>query len=570
MISIISETPDKITADFINEWRPSDRQRDFFEVNDDIYEALYGGALGGGKSEVILMLPIIRQFYLHPLFHGIIFRRTYEQLEKSLIQRALDHKHYGPLMTAGYCKYDATHHTFKFKNPNSGDYNGAKIRFGYMELDQHARDHKTNEYHYVGIDEASEFSEYQLTYISTRLRTSTKELPVLYRLASNPGGPSHAYLRDRFVKPAPAGNVILRDKVTQQLRIFIPAKLQDNPHLAENDPNYINRLQLLAATNPDEFKALSEGDWFTFEGQVFREFRDVQRIGEPENALHVCDSFSIPSWWPKILSIDWGFDANTVAHLGAISPDDRVFIYKEYVRKNVPVATWASEIAQMCQGEENIKRVYLDGSAWNDIGNNKTIADQFRVYSNFTPIKALGRGPGERVAGKILVHDYLRWTKKPARYVPPEGYDVSVAEKILRIHGLKAYEEYRALFTPEKEEKNLPKLQIFRHCENLIETIKLCQYAEKKKDGKSTEDVKEFPGDDAYDNLRYLLAGTGSYFREAKEENDKRRKQGEAVEELKKTGNYNVYMHRVSELERNERSQGVVLRRGRNRAYRFH
>lgn len=553
MIEVGQDTIDKLE----NEWRPNPRQEDFFSIPDSVFEALYGGALGGGKSEVILMLPIIKRYYTHPLFHGILFRRTYPQLEESLIMRALDSKHYGPLMSAGLCKYDATNHVFKFKS-QTGDFNGAKIRFSYMEHDQDARDHKTAQYHYVGIDEASEFSPYQLTYISTRIRTETKDLPTIYRLASNPGGPSHAYLRDRFIKPEPNGNTILRDKVTNQLRIYIPAKLQDNPVLAENDPNYINRLNILKVTSPDEYKALAEGDWFTFTGQVFTEFRDLRRETEPENACHVVTPFNIPEWWPKILSIDWGYDANTVAHLAAIDPKDRLFIYKEYVRKQVPVSTWAADIKLMCQYEKNIKRVYLDGSAWNNIGNEKTIVAQFMEHSGLTPLKA----EKDRVSGKMLIHDYLRWTQRPPRQVPAEGYDPDLAERIIRVQGLEAFAQYRALFEPEAPEENLPKLQIFNTCTDIIETIKLCQYPDKPKSGKPIEDVKEFSGDDSYDNLRYLLKGTGSYYLECQEENEKRRKLGDILQDLQKTNDFTSYAHRVKNIEQ-DNSPGPVYRRRR-------
>lgn len=556
-VEIVAEVQDKLE----NEWRPNPRQEDFFSIPDKVFEALYGGALGGGKSEVILMLPIIKRYYQHPLFHGILFRRTFPQLEESLIMRALDSKHYGPLVSAGLCKYDATNHVFKFKS-QTGDFNGAKIRFSYMEHDQDARDHKTAQYHYVGIDEASEFSPYQLTYISTRIRTETKDLPTIYRLASNPGGPSHAYLRDRFIKPEPNGNVILRDKVTNQLRIYIPAKLQDNPVLAENDPNYINRLNILKVTSPDEYKALAEGDWFTFTGQVFTEFRAIRRETEPENACHVIPQFQIPEWWPKVLSIDWGYDANTVAHLGAIDPKDRLYIYKEYVNKQVPVSTWATEIAQMCQYEKNIKRVYLDNSAWNNIGNEKTIADQFMQYSGMRALKA-DAGIKDRISGKMLIHDYLRFMPRPARHVPTEGYDPDLAERIIRVQGLEAFAQYRALFEPEAKEENLPKLQIFNTCKDLIETIQLCQYPDKPKNGKPIEDVKEFAGDDSYDNLRYLLKGTGHYFLEAKEENDKRRKLGDILENLKATNNYTNYAMQVKEVEREKVNAPMMRRRYR-------
>ena len=82
---------------------------------------------------------------------------------------------------------------------------------------------------------------------------------------------------------------------------------------------------------------------------------------------------------------------------------------------------------------------------------------------------------------------------------------------ILRNYGLDAQKDYENLFVPEAPETNLPKLQIFSTCKNLIETIPICQY-----DDKDKEDVAEFDGDDPYDCLRYLLKRVHLYLAESR------------------------------------------------------
>ena len=60
-----------------NEWRPNKRQEDFLSMPTSIFEGFYGGAAGGGKSEVLLMDPVAKGYTNYADFHGIIFRRTF-------------------------------------------------------------------------------------------------------------------------------------------------------------------------------------------------------------------------------------------------------------------------------------------------------------------------------------------------------------------------------------------------------------------------------------------------------------------------------------------------------------
>jgi len=505
-----------------NYWRPHPKQALALAIPDSVFEALYGGALGGGKTDYLLSIPIVKQtldgskqLYQHPYFKGIIFRRKYTELEKEVIPRA---KHWYQRILGA--KYNETKHAFYFPS-------GAIVFLSHMEKEDDVFSHDTNEYNYVGIDQAEQFTKFQLQYITSRIRSSRRDLPKIYRLSANPGGESHVFLRDRFVSPAPQGNQIIYDKTSKTKRIFIPAKLEDNPSIDLIDPEYRNRLELL----PDsEKRAKIDGDWFAFSGQVFSEIRLLPIIGEPSNALHVIPSFQIPSWWPKILAIDWGYTAWTTAGWAAISPDLRLFVYRSYKVKKTNVSSWASDIKRLSQYDENLKTPVLDPSAWQERGT-ETISDQFIKWSGFYPKKA----DNDRLGGKQLLHDFLRWKPKPQKYIPPEGFNLEKSNHILRVYGSAAYEEYLHSFTPEKPEDNLPRLLFFECTKCIAETISICQYNEKEN---KREDVMPFDGDDDYDMIRYLIKEADNYITEIKLGKEKADLQDKIMNKFAETGDY--------------------------------
>jgi hypothetical protein len=540
-------------------WKPHAKQEDFISLPFSVFEALYGGAVGGGKSELLYMLPIVYGFHLEPKFHGVLFRETFPQLEASLIMRAI------PIYKLLGAHYDPQKHVATFPS-------GAKIRFSYVESLKDAWDHDTNEYQYLGFDELTHFVWPIYQYLTSRVRSLVAGIPPIIRSATNPGNVGHLWVRQRFVEPDPEGkgNTLVYDPETDTRRAYVRALLTDNPHLLEKDPGYVKRLRILSEA---EYRAKVLGDWWVFAGQVFTEWRDpfygVKLSDEPANACHVIDDLTPPPYLPRILAVDWGFHpGQTWAGWGVVTPEKRAILYRERVWSKTLIANWGAEISALCQDEEEaiVARV-LDPSAWGHRGEAKTIADQIAEATGMQWEKA----DNDRIGGKLLMHEFLRWKPKPVSFVPPSGYDEGVAFSILRNHGPEAFRDYEDLFKPEEPETNLPRLLVCQSCKEFRKVIPACVYPDD--DGKSNikkEDVNPFTGDDAYDGGRYLIKKVDDYLTTATKSHEKFSVLGAIVERLERTKDWNTYHREMAVYEKTYKRgtpQSVYRRRGRFRAH---
>lgn len=521
--------------------KPHNVQEDLVTLPDDIFEALYGGAAYGGKTWILVMLPLFRGFYKFRSFKGIIFRRKFPDLEREIIRLS---KQYYPSTGA---KYNEQKHSWEW--PEFSTY----MDFGHVQHSSDISMYDSAQYNYCAFDELTHFDAYPYHYmVGSRIRPSSSFNIAIVRNGTNPGGIGQTFVYNRFVRPCEEGHKRIVDRATGLSRIFIPAKAEDNPYGLEFDPLYVKKLEIIRTVSEAEYRAKRYGDWHAFKGSVFTTFRPMRFPGEPDNALHVIPPFEIPEWWPRILSIDWGKRAMCHAMWGALSPDRRAYIYRErsWIGRDIPY--WATEIRDI-NAERNEQPIYtiLCGSAWQKRGS-ETIAEQFQQYSGLIPSSSENTA-GSRVAGLQLVHDMLRWEKAPNVKSDEEFYDLEKANKIYRVHGPDALARYKSQFVDMPEENNLPVLQIFDTCKVLIEAVPMCIYNDDKGD---PEDIAEFDGDDPVDNLRYFCKGVRRYLLGEIGNIDKEMAIQRVVQDMQQSQDMTAFYRRMEIIERKALAAG--------------
>lgn len=422
------------------------------------YEVLYGGAAGGGKSDALVM-EALRQVDI-PHYKGLILRKTFPQLTE-LIEKTLNY--YGRAYPKA--RYNASQHVWTFPS-------GAKIYFGSM---QHAKDklnYQGKAYDFIAFDELTQFTWEEYSYLFSRNRPNGPGTRVYMRASANPGGIGHGWVKERFITAAvpmtpietatevrqPDGSVIKNVRT----RLFVPSSVFDNPALLSNDPNYLANLALLPDAERD---ALLYGNWDSFSGQVFTEWRHDPARYQDQKWTHVVEPFPIPRDWKIYRGFDFGYSRPFSVGWYAVDHDGRIYRIKEMYG---------------CTGEPNV------GVRWEPgrIGREIREAEQSdpmlkgRKIIGIADPSIFDESRGESVA-RMMEREGIYW----------QGGDNTRLAGKMQCH-------YRLAFDVD----GLPMFQVFSTCKHFIRTVPALVY-----DSVKVEDINSDNEDHIYDEWRYVM-----------------------------------------------------------------
>ena len=241
----------------------------------------------------------------------------------------------------------------------------------------------------------------------------------------------------------------------------MPASVFDNKILMQNDPEYIMKLAQL----PDaEKKALLYGDWDSFSGQVFTEWRNNPDGYESRKSTHVIEPFLVPDSWRIYRGFDFGYSRPFSVGWYAVDHDNRLYRIRELYgctgTPNEGVRWEPAEIARQIKRIENedpnLKYKKIRGIA------DPSIFDESR---------------GESVA-RMMERENVRFEK---------GDNTRIAGK-MQMHNRLAFDD-----------NGIPMLYVFETCKHFIRTVSALVYSQT-----DVEDIDTTTEDHVYDECRYV------------------------------------------------------------------
>lgn len=393
---------------------------------------LYGGAAGGAKSRGIRE-DAYRFCRSNPGVTVGLFRRTFPELRDT---HMLKIRQEWPSREYRLVKSD---NTVYFTN-------GSTLIFGHCQNPDDVYRYLGTEYDRIYIDELVTFPEDVYDMLCSRLRSTQREMVTRCVAASNPGGIGHNWVKARWID---------RDAVDEEGQPrdlsgydFIRSLLNDNPHI-----NYDEYVATLRGLPPDKQRAYLLGDWDSFIGQYFKQWR---------RDVHVVEPFAIPDNWPRAVGLDYGGTAPFAALWLALDPSAhprRVIFYREHYQAGWTLKSNVERILDLSFGER-IRGWHADPSMFartQEEGNRRvSLADQAARYG--------------------------------LHLVPADNE---------RISGWEALSELLTI-----RDDGQPGLYVFDNCANLIRTLPTLV-----RDQKNVEDVADGQEDHAADGARYGIKG---------------------------------------------------------------
>ena len=447
-------------------WQPHPGSQALF-LSCPIYECLYEGTRGPGKTDALLMdfCQFVGKGY-QTEWKGILFRREYKEFD-DIIEKS---RKWFPKIFPG-AKFIASKGDYKWQFPD-----GEKL---FLRTAKKPSDYDSYHGHgnpWIGWEELTSWPDDEL-YIAmlSICRSSHPGMPRHYRSTCNPWGVGHHWVKSRFISPMPRG-IVIEDEQGRE-RVAVHGEISENFHLLENDPEYLKNLQ---AQTGAKRQAWLFGDWDIVAGGMFGDVWDPK--------THIVQAFEIPRTWRLDRSFDWGSarpysvgwwaesDGTDITLAdGTAQSTQRGDLYRIGERygwtgkPNEGTRELAVEVARQIKAyETNMGRRVQPGPADSmifDVNDGKCIADDMANVG--VSWRRADKRPGSRINGWEIMRERLK------NSISGEG----------------------------------PGMYVFDGCRQFIRTVPVLP-----RDERTPDDVDTEAEDHVADEVRYRVLAKGNYY----------------------------------------------------------
>lgn len=461
------------------DWAPQPGSQIAFLMATCIFEVLYEGTRGPGKTDCLIM-----DFFQHvgkgygAEWRGILFRQTYPQLSDIIVKT----KKWFRLLCPK-AKFNGSTYTWTFPD-------GEQLLLRHMKSPDDYWNYHGHAYPWIGWEELCNWKDSKCyTVMMSCSRSTRADMPRCVRATTNPYGPGHNWVKARFRLPQSRGRIIrdsMRDGELEPPRVAIHGSIYENRILLTADPEYIAKIRA-AARNPSELAAWLDGSWDILAGGMFDDLWRGEIHVVPPVPLNL-----IPRGWKLDRSHDWG-SSKPFANLWWAESNGEPFEYngRWYGRvrgdlymiqewygwngtRNEGVRMLAEDVGQGIKDREEdwglrdgavsrVKPGPADSSIFDEENGNCIAKDFEKKGVKWT---AADKGPGSRKQGWEQIRKMLKGALPPAGGGPREK----------------------------------PGLFIFAHCQQTLETFPTLS-----RDDDDLDDVDTDTEDHIGDAIRYKV-----------------------------------------------------------------
>ena len=276
----------------------------------DTFELLLAGSRGTGKSEWLIGDFAQDIGKGHPSWRGFLMRPTHKQLMDLVLKSQQVYHRAFP-----GAKFVSS------PNPVWTFPGGERLEFHQMRtLDDYWKLHGHN-FDWMGQDELTIVADPEVYLKCMSLVRGPKGdgVPRRVRAATNPSGPGHNWVKERFGLPLGHLDIVGPEiqEEGKRPRRAICGYLSENPYLEED---YIMTLRT-ACSSAAQLKAWLYGDWEISEGGMFDDLWVGKHHVIPDIPFHM-----IPQGWRISRSFDWGSASPFSVGWWATSDGDAIMI----------------------------------------------------------------------------------------------------------------------------------------------------------------------------------------------------------------------------------------------------